>query len=70
MKRFFIFFSLSIITALGIYGMVYASKISRTYDGSSTNVYEIYKDPSNYEIKNEKGVSDIIVKENLKKLMQ
>ena len=35
-----------------------------TYDGSDTDVLELYQNPENYDISNPDGVADIIVKEN------
>jgi hypothetical protein len=65
MKKFFTYFSLAVIAAIGIYAMVYAANLPRTYDGSKTSVYELQKNPKNYEIKDEDGVASIMVKKNL-----
>ncbi|SKA83309.1 hypothetical protein SAMN05443428_10568 [Caloramator quimbayensis] len=67
MKRFFTYFSLSVITVMGIYTMIYAAKLPRTYDGKDTRAYDLIKNPSNYDVKSSDGVSNIIVKENLNK---
>jgi hypothetical protein len=67
MKKFFIFFSLAIIATIGIYVMVTASKLDRTYNGRNTNVYEIAQNPEKYTIGDEDGITSIIVKENLEK---
>lgn len=67
MKKFFIYFSLSIITVLGIFGMIYAAKLPRTINEGGTKVYDLLTNPSKYDVKDAKGVADIIVKENLDK---
>lgn len=60
--------SLAIILLAGLFAVIYAYKnIPITYDGSRTDVTELYNDPQNYEIKDPDGVADIIVKENLDK---
>lgn len=60
--------SLAIFLIAGIWAVVYAYKnIPVTYDGSDTNVVELYNDPSGYDVSDPDGVADIIVQENLDK---
>lgn len=55
------------ILACGIYaaGAMYQS--GTTYDGSKTDVVELYNEPQNYDTTNPDGIADVIVKENLNK---
>lgn len=55
-----------IIFGLGTYAMIYtATQVPKTYDGSKTDVTELYNNPSSYDVSNPDGVADIIVKTNL-----
>ncbi|QCX32601.1 hypothetical protein FDN13_02195 [Caloramator sp. E03] len=67
MKRFFIYFSLSIITVLGMFGMIYAAKLPRTINEGGTKIYDLLSNPSKYDVKGAKGLEDVIVKGNLDK---
>ena len=70
MKRTLTLMSLLIILACCMTGIQYAYKeIPVTYNGSDTDVVELYENPDDYEIENPDGVADIIVKENLEKTM-
>jgi hypothetical protein len=67
MKKFFTYFSLAVILAIGIYSVIYMSVLPRTYDGKTTNVSELAKNYENYDTNNADGITNIIIKENLKK---
>jgi len=58
--------ALIVILVAGIFGVTYMyNNIPITYDGSTTDVYELLQDPSNYETSDADGIANIIVKENL-----
>ena len=60
--------SLAVILLAGLFAVIYAyNEIPLTYDGSDTNVVELYNDPENYDVSDPDGVADIMVKENLDK---
>lgn len=59
--------ALLIFLGAGIFGMVYMAGSPKTYDGSGTDVYELYQNPADYDTSKPDGVADIIVKENLEK---
>ena len=62
--------SVCVVLLAAVYAVVYAYVfIPVTYDGSDTNVVELYNDPQNYDTSDPDGVADIIVKENLDKTM-
>lgn len=65
MKKFFTYFSLAVITVMGLYGMIYAANLPRTYDGSKTKIYDLIKDYSKYDFNDADGVTNIIIKKNL-----
>lgn len=67
MKKFFTYFSLTIILAVGIYGAIYMASLPRTYDGSGVDLIELYKNPQEYSTDDADGVASIMVKENLDK---
>ena len=70
MKRILTIMSLFIILVCGIAGVRYSYyNGSVTYNGSGTNVMDLYNDPTSYDERNPDGVADIIVKENLEKTM-
>ena len=70
MKRILTIMSLFIILVCGIAGVRYSYyNGSVTYNGSGTNVMDLYNDPTSYDESNPDGVADIIVKENLEKTM-
>ncbi|MBR5543323.1 MAG: hypothetical protein IKU65_04435 [Oscillospiraceae bacterium] len=60
--------SLAVILAFGIYAVVFASTLPRTYEGK-TNVVDLLNDQTNYDVSNPGGVADVIVSENLEKTM-
>lgn len=62
--------SVCVILFAAAYAVSYAYRnIPITYDGSDTNVVDLYNDPQNYNVSDPDGVADIIVKENLDKTM-
>ena len=68
LKKTILFISLLIFLAAGIWAVVYAyTNLGPTYDGSDTNVVELYNDPQGYDVSAPNGVADVIVKENLDK---
>lgn len=69
MKKFFIYFSLSIFTTMGIYVMITAAGLPRTYNGKNinTDVIELQKDSKNNASDNIDGISNVIVSESLDK---
>ena len=70
MKRVLLFLSLLIILACGITGVSYAWKnVPITYDGSDTNVLDLYENPSNGDVSDPDGVADIMVQQNLSRTM-
>ncbi|MBQ6359829.1 MAG: hypothetical protein IJJ25_01585 [Lachnospiraceae bacterium] len=70
MKRVLTIMSLFIILVCGIAGVRYSYyNGSVTYNGSDTNVVDLYNNPTSYDTANPDGVADIIVKENLEKTM-
>ena len=70
MKRILTIMSLFIILVCGIAGVRYSYyNGSVTYDGSDTNVVDLYNNPTSYDTADPDGVADIIVKENLEKTM-
>lgn len=69
-KKIAAIISVCVVLLAAVYAVVYAYlKIPVTYDGSDTNVVELYNDPQNYDTSDPDGVADIIVKENLDKTM-
>jgi len=70
MKKTLTLVSLIIILVCGIAGVRNAYyNDSVTYDGSKTDVVELYNNPQNYDNSNADGVAAIIVNENLEKTM-
>lgn len=68
MKKFTIFFSLTIILVIGSFSMYKMStQSSPTYDGTNTKVSDIMKNPDSYEVSEADGVANVIVKETIKK---
>ncbi len=62
--------ALAVILVVGIYSMIYTfQNASLTYDGSDTNVVELMKDPSSYDVSNPDGIADVIVSTNLEQTM-
>lgn len=62
--------SVCVVLLAAVYAVVYAYVfIPVTYDGSDTNVVELYNNPQDYDTSDPDGVADIIVKENLDKTM-
>jgi hypothetical protein len=71
MKRTLTLISLFVILVCCIAGVhsVYDRDMV-TYDGSETNVVDLYNDPHSYvEDENTEGVAEVIVEENLEKTM-
>lgn len=69
-KRLVGLISLVVILVAGIYSMVYTfQNVPITYDGSDTDVTELYENPSAYDTSNPDGVADIIVSTNLEQTM-
>ncbi len=70
MKKTITLMSLLVILVCGIVAVQYAYReIPVTYDGSDTNVMDLYNNPTQYDVSDPDGVADIIVKENLEKTM-
>ena len=70
MKRILTIMNLFIILVCGIAGVRYSYyNGSVTYNGSDTNVVDLYNNPTSYDTADPDGVADIIVKENLEKTM-
>lgn len=67
MKKFFIYFSLAIFTTMGIYVMITAEELSRTYDGKNKNIYELQANSTSNSLENSDGAADIIIKKSLDK---
>lgn len=67
MKKFFIYFSLSILTTMGIYVMITAASLPRTYNGRKTNIAGLREENKNYATENSEGIAEVIVKESLYK---
>lgn len=69
-KKFVGMIALAIILLLGVYGVDYMyHNIPITYDGSDTDVTELYENPKDYDTSDPDGVADIIVKTGLDKTM-
>jgi len=69
-KKIVALVALVVILVAGIYAVVFAySNLDITYDGSDTNVVDLYNDPSSYDVSDPDGVADIIVQQNLEKTM-
>ena len=68
MKRLITCIALILILGCGIAGVKNAYDTGDiTYDGSKTNVVDLYNNPTNYDTSNANGVAEIIVDENLDK---
>ena len=69
-KRLIALLSLAVILIAGIYSMIYTfQNASLTYDGSDTNVVDLIKDPSSYDVSSPNGIADVIVSTNLEQTM-
>lgn len=69
-KKIAAIISVCVVLLAAVYAVVYAYVfIPVTYDGSDTNVVELYNNPQDYDTSDPDGVADIIVKENLDKTM-
>ena len=69
-KRAVCLVSLLVILAFGIFAMSYTyQNVKPTYDGRDTDVTALYADPTDYDVSDPDGVSEIIVKTNLEKTM-
>ena len=68
MKNTLTYIALILILVCGIAGVRYAYYYGTvTYDGSKTNVVELYENPEVYDNSDPDGVAAIIVNENLDK---
>lgn len=65
MKKFFIYFSISIFLTMGFYTIKVAAELPSTYNAENTKVYELQRMPDNYAIETANGSSEIQVKINL-----
>lgn len=61
--------SLAVILIAGLYSVIYAYSLPRTYDGSDVDVVDLYNNPTEYDVSDPDGVADVIVKQNLEKTM-
>lgn len=62
--------SLLVILIAGISSMVYTyNTAAPTYDGSDTDVTELYENPEDYDVEDPDGIAEIIVDTNLDKTM-
>lgn len=69
-KRIVALVSLLVILVAGLYSVYYAySEIPVTYDGSDTNVVDLYNNPTDYDTSDADGIADVIVKQNLERTM-
>lgn len=68
-KKIVAIISLVVILAAGLYALITAYSLPRTYDGSDVNVVDLYNNPTDYSTEKPDGVADIIVKQNLEKTM-
>ncbi len=69
-KKIIAIISVCVVLLAAVYAVVYAyAFIPVTYDGSDTNVVDLYNDPQTYDVSDPDGVADVIVKENLDKTM-
>ncbi|MBQ5777342.1 MAG: hypothetical protein IIV97_00845 [Oscillospiraceae bacterium] len=67
-KRIVAIISLAVILAAGVFAMIFASTLPRTYDGNADAVAP-YENPQDYDVTTANSVADVIVKENLDKTM-
>lgn len=69
-KRLLAYIALAVILVCGIYAVQrHYKEGSLTYDGSYSDVTDLYEDPHNMDLSRVNGVSDVIVQENLSKTM-
>ena len=66
-KNLVIIVSLVIIFIAGVVAMISMYQSPPTYDGTSADIYELYQNPSEYDVDEAEGISDIIVNETLDK---
>lgn len=59
--------ALLVILIAGTFALVDAYEAPPTYDGSLTDVYELYQNPTDYDVEDPDGIADVIVKETLDK---
>ncbi|MBQ0038606.1 MAG: hypothetical protein KBS74_08055 [Clostridiales bacterium] len=70
MKKFVGIVALAIVLLFGLYGVNYMyNNIPITYDGSDTDVVELYNNPKDYDTSDPDGVADLIVKTGLDRTM-
>ncbi|MDO4732439.1 MAG: hypothetical protein Q4B50_02840 [Bacillota bacterium] len=65
MKKYFTLFSLLVFLLAGLWAAANLVELGPTYDGSDTDVTELYDDPQDYDVSDPDGVADIIVQEDL-----
>ena len=65
MKKYFAYISLAMFLVFGLWAAVQISFLSPTYDGSDTDVTDLYENPLDYDVTEPGGVADIIVQEDL-----
>lgn len=69
-KRLVCVVSLLVILLFGAYVMADTyQNVAKPYDGTDTDVTALYANPSEYDVSDPEGISDIIVKTNLEKTM-
>jgi len=66
-KKIFLAISLVVILACGVWAAVLMGMSEPTYDGSHTDLVDLYENNSNYDNSNADGAASIIVNENLEK---
>lgn len=66
-KRIVLLAALAVLLVCGIYVSVRMSQSAPTYDGSHTDVVELYEHPEEYDNSDADGVAAVIVNENLAK---
>lgn len=65
-KRIVGIIALLVIFIVGVYGVVYMyNEIPLTYDGTGTDVTQLYENPTEYDNSDPDGVAGIIVNTNL-----
>lgn len=69
-KKIVAIVSLSVILFFGLYAVIEASTLERTYDDRATDPGALLHNPSIYgEVTEASGISDVIVRQNLEKTM-
>ena len=68
-KRIITLLALLAILVLGLKGAPFFNVSSLTYDGSGTDVTELYEDPEEYDVSAPDGIAEVIIKTDLDKTM-